>query len=54
MRGIHLRCMVHPTPAAAPTDADWGSAINIGEVRCQPGQWQTFEGEDSTGKLPVI
>jgi hypothetical protein len=28
------------SPLAAPTDADWGSAIKIALNRCQPGQWR--------------
>lgn len=27
-------------PAAAPTDADWGSAIKVALARCKPGQWR--------------
>jgi len=28
------------SPLAAPTDADWGSAIKVALNRCQPGQWR--------------
>jgi hypothetical protein len=28
------------SPAAAPTDADWGSAIKVALTRCQPGEWR--------------
>jgi hypothetical protein len=28
------------SPAAAPTDADWGSAIKVALARCEPGQWR--------------
>lgn len=30
------------SPAAAPTDADWGSAIKVALARCQPGQWRSI------------
>jgi hypothetical protein len=29
------------SPAAAPTDADWGSAIKVALARCQPGEWRS-------------
>jgi hypothetical protein len=28
------------SPAAAPTDADWGSAIKVALARCEPGEWR--------------
>ncbi len=28
------------SPAAAPTDADWGSAIKVALARCQSGEWR--------------
>ena len=28
------------SPSAAPTDADWGSAIKVGLARCEPGRWR--------------
>jgi hypothetical protein len=30
------------SPAAAPTDADWGSAIKVALARCQPGEWRVY------------
>jgi hypothetical protein len=38
--GLHLCCLCSLSPAAAPTDADWGSAIKVALTRCQPGQWR--------------
>jgi hypothetical protein len=28
------------SPAAAPTDADWGSAIKVALARCEAGEWR--------------
>ncbi len=29
------------SPVAAPTDADWASAIKVAKSRCKPGEWRT-------------